>query len=173
MKNTLRFVANLPVFTLAFLLLLIGTISCTGERDGVQTPAESEQRVLNYSASVSFVDMNGDTISTIDAAVADDDESRSAGLMNVPSMPEDAGMVFIFENNQPRSFWMANTPLSLDIIFANSNFEIVRIHRNTQPYSARSIESGRPAQYVVEVNAGYAVNHDIREGMSIVIERSE
>jgi hypothetical protein len=68
---------------------------------------------------------------------------------------------------------MANTPLSLDIIFANSDFEIVRIHRNTQPYSSRSIESGRPAKYVVEVNAGYAVNHDIREGMTIAIQRPE
>jgi hypothetical protein len=161
------------MFALAILIALISVISCTNERNEVGTPDEREERVLNYSAEVSFLSMNGDTISTIDAAVADDDESRSAGLMNVPSMPEDAGMVFIFENNQPRSFWMANTPLSLDIIFANSDFEIVRIHRNTQPYSSRSIESGRPAKYVVEVNAGYAVNHDIREGMTIAIQRPE
>lgn len=171
--NTRRPVDNLPMFALAILIALISVISCTNERNEVGTPDEREERVLNYSAEVSFLSMNGDTISTIDAAVADDDESRSAGLMNVPSMPEDAGMVFIFENNQPRSFWMANTPLSLDIIFANSDFEIVRIHRNTQPYSSRSIESGRPAKYVVEVNAGYAVNHDIREGMTIAIQRPE
>ena len=171
--NTLRPFANLPIYILSLLFPFVSLISCTNERNEVGTPDKREERVLDYSAKVSFLAINGDTISTIDAAVADDDESRSAGLMNVPSMPEDAGMVFIFENNQPRSFWMANTPLSLDIIFANSNFEIVRIHRNTQPYSARSIQSGRPAQYVVEVNAGYAVNHDIREGMSIAIQRPE
>jgi uncharacterized membrane protein (UPF0127 family) len=76
-------------------------------------------------------------------------------------------MIFLFENNRPRSFWMANTPLSLDILFVNSDLEIVRIHRNTTPFSQESIESERPAKYVVEVNAGYTLRHDITEGHRI------
>ncbi len=107
------------------------------------------------------------TVSTVQVAVADDDNSRSEGLMNVHHLPADSGMLFIFEGNEPRSFWMANTPLSLDIIYANSDFEIVRIHRNTQPFSHEQIRSEVPAKYVVEVNAGYAMRHDITEGMKI------
>jgi uncharacterized membrane protein (UPF0127 family) len=125
--------------------------------------------MLTYESDVAFISAAGDTLSMITAAVADDQASRTEGLMNVRSMPEDAGMIFIFEENQPRSFWMASTPLSLDLIFANSDFEIVRIHRNASPYSQDSIQSGQPAKYVVEVNAGYTLQHDINEGSFIKI----
>lgn len=152
----------LLIFTVSLLL-----INCSGtERQQQATP---EERLLNYEAEVAFISSAGDTLSTIEAAVADDQESRTQGLMNVTSMPEDAGMIFIFEENQPRSFWMASTPLSLDLIFANEDFEIVRIHRNAAPYSQDSISSGQPAKYVVEVNAGYTLEHDINEGASIAI----
>lgn len=130
---------------------------------------QQQERVLDFEARVAFISVSGDTISTIEAAVADDQTSRAEGLMNVTSLPEDSGMIFIFEENQPRSFWMASTPLSLDLIFVNETFEIVRIHRNASPYSQESIQSERPAKYVVEVNAGYTLRHDINEGASIEI----
>lgn len=114
-----------------------------------------------------------DTVSTIEVAVADDNRSRSEGLMNVMELPENTGMLFIFDNEQPRSFWMANTPLPLDILFVNSELNIVRIHRNTRPYSQESIQSEEPARFVVEVNAGYTLEHDIREGMRIDVEGVE
>lgn len=87
--------------------------------------------------------------------------------MNVTNLPSDKGMLFIFEDNQPRSFYMANTPLSLDIIFVNEDKEIVRIHNNTQPYSDKNLTSGKPARYVVETNGGYCLSHDIQEGMRV------
>ena len=62
------------------------------------------------------------------------------------------------------SFWMANTPLPLDIIYVNAAREVVTIQRNTVPYSEESVPSTRPATYVVEVNAGYADRHGIAEG---------
>lgn len=143
--------------------------NCSNTDRPTQRDTGQEERTLTYEADVAFLSASGDTLSVIDAAVADDQESRTQGLMNVTSMPEDAGMIFIFEQNQPRSFWMASTPLSLDLIFANDDFEIVRIHRNASPYSQDSIQSGAPAKYVVEVNAGYTVEHDINEGGSIRI----
>jgi len=154
-------------------ILFIGTISlfmanCGPDRPD-QTEPGSELRTLTYETQVAFLSSSGDTISVIDAALADDQTSRTQGLMNVTSMPEDAGMIFIFDENQPRSFWMASTPLALDLIFANENFEIVRIHRNASPYSQDSIASREPAKYVVEVNAGYTLQYDINEGGSIRI----
>ncbi|MDZ7757488.1 DUF192 domain-containing protein [Rhodohalobacter sp.] len=149
-------------FLLATSLLLL---SCNGEAD-TQSEAQ-ETRELSYTATVSFIEQPDEEIISVRAAVADDDDSRSAGLMNVYNLPEDAGMLFIFDDEAPRSFWMANTPISLDILFVNSEMEIVRIHRNTPPYSHENIVSESPAKYVVEVNAGFTLNHDIREGMKI------
>ncbi|MEX0929125.1 MAG: DUF192 domain-containing protein [Balneolales bacterium] len=116
---------------------------------------------------VHFLNTAGDTISTIRAAVADTENKRNLGLMNVYELPSDAGMLFIFDNEEARSFWMANTPLPLDIIYINRDREIVRIHQNTTPFSEQQIPSGQPARYVVEVNGGYTINHDIREGMHV------
>lgn len=131
------------------------------------TETEKQGRTLEYERSVSFLSAAGDTISTVEVAVADDDTERNQGLMDVRDLPQSKGMLFIFEENQPRSFWMANTPLPLDIIFVNSEREIVRIHHSTQPFSEKSFESGKPAKYVIETNAGYCVSHDIQEGQKV------
>lgn len=99
--------------------------------------------------------------------MADDTSERNHGLMDVRDLPQSKGMLFIFEKNEPRSFWMANTPLPLDIIFVNTDGEIVRIHHSTQPFSEENYTSGQPAKYVIEVNAGYCISHDIQEGMKV------
>jgi uncharacterized membrane protein (UPF0127 family) len=158
-------------FILFFVFILLAGCSDTEESE---RSVERVNRVLEYSSEVSFYSSNGERlISTVEVAVADDDLSRSEGLMDVHNLPSDSGMLFIFEGDQPRSFWMANTPLSLDILFANSEMEIVRIHRNTPPYSHEQIRSELPAKYVVEVNAGYTLRHDITEGMRISISNLE
>lgn len=150
-------------------ILLLFFTACS-DTDRPEPVAEQQERELNYTSEVHFMSQDGArTISTVKVAVADDNHSRSEGLMNVHHLPTDAGMLFIFEGDEPRSFWMANTPLSLDIIFANSDFKIVRIHRNTQPYSHEQFRSEAPAKYVVEVNAGYTLMHDITEGMLLSI----
>ncbi len=128
---------------------------------------KDRSRSLEYVRSVSFLSTSGDTLSTVEVAVADEDSERNQGLMDIRNLPQSKGMLFIFEETQPRSFWMANTPLPLDIIFVNADKEIVRIHHNTQPFSEKNFSSGEPAKYVVETNAGYCVSHDIQEGMKV------
>lgn len=156
---------------LFFLLLVIilSLFSCSSEEETPQTESQATSRTLDYTATVSFLNSDGSVISEIHAAVADDDRSRSEGLMDMHELPEDSGMLFIFDDEAPRSFWMASTPLSLDIFYVNEDMEIVRVHQNTPPYSHESIESELPAKYVIEVNAGYALRHDITEGKLIRI----
>ncbi|MEX0945196.1 MAG: DUF192 domain-containing protein [Balneolaceae bacterium] len=157
------------MYKLIIPFLLLQLSACSGS-DRPQSMEESVTRELDFTSEVHFRSSDGtQTISTIRVAVAQDEHSRSEGLMNINSLPSDAGMLFIFENDQHRSFWMANTPLSLDILYVNSDFEIVRIHRNTSPYSQEQIRSEAPAKYVVEVNAGYTLRNDITEGMKISI----
>lgn len=120
-----------------------------------------------YTDSVSFLSSAGDTLTTIGVAVADEAAERNEGLMDVNKLPSDKGMLFIFEEEQPLSFWMANTPLPLDIIFVNEQKKIVRIHHSTQPFSEKNFESGQPARYVIETKGGFSVSHDIKEGMQV------
>ncbi len=142
--------------------------ACSQDQNKSNTKNTNDRsRTLEYSRSISFLTAQNDTVSTIEVAVADDNEERNQGLMDVRDLPTSKGMLFIFEQNQPRSFWMANTPLPLDIIFVNEDGEIVRIHHSTQPFSEENYTSGQPAKYVIETNAGYCISHDIQEGMKV------
>jgi uncharacterized protein len=96
--------------------------------------------------------------------IADSDSSRTRGLMQRDSLPEDSGMLFIFDREEPQSFWMANTPLSLDLIFINRDSSIVHIAKYAQPLSPDPVPSEEPARFVLEVEAGYADTKGILEG---------
>ncbi len=140
--------------------------ACGKEKeDSKKTVAPGRQ--LEFVKDVTFLNTAGIEIATIDAALADDDNARNQGLMDVKSLPENAGMLFVFPDEAPRSFYMANTPLPLDIIFVNADSSIVRIHHSTTPFSSQSLPSEKPAKYVVETNAGFCVSHDIQEGMRV------
>jgi uncharacterized protein len=104
---------------------------------------------------------------SLDIEIADNDNERMQGLMYRQSMQENEGMLFIFPNEEPRSFWMKNTYISLDIIYINSQKEIVSIQKYTQPKSTYSIPSERPAMFVLEVNAGFTDKNGINAGDKI------
>ena len=91
-------------------------------------------------------------------------EKRSFGLMYRKNLPEAHGMLFLFPREQPLSFWMKNTPLPLDIIFINSAHTIVNIAANTKPFSEEPLPSSLPAQFVLEVNAGFCQRYGIEVG---------
>jgi uncharacterized membrane protein (UPF0127 family) len=97
----------------------------------------------------------------IDIEIAGNDYEREKGLMYRHSLPDNAGMLFIFEQSGPLSFWMRNTYIPLDIIFADENRQIVTIQKNTKPLSYAQIPSKRNSKYVVEVNAGFCDKYGI------------
>jgi uncharacterized protein len=96
--------------------------------------------------------------------VAQTPAAQEQGLMFRKSMPDSAGMLFVFNVSEPLAFWMRNTIIPLDIIFADSAKQIVKIVRNARPYSEEQLLSVKPAMYVVEMNAGFAVKNGLREG---------
>ena len=67
---------------------------------------------------------------------------------------------------------MKNTKVSLDIMFADENLQIVTIYKFTTPYSEASLPSYEAAKYVIEVSGGFSNRYDISEGDRIVFERS-
>jgi len=151
-------------------IICVAAFGCADQNkqraEGANEP--EPERVLTYNKKVHFLrTSSSDTVASIKAAVADTPEKRNTGLMNISELPAKRGMLFLFDEEAPRSFWMANTPLSLDIIFLSSEREIVRIHHSTQPYAETNYRSDQPAQYVVEVNGGFCVQHDIQEGLTV------
>jgi uncharacterized membrane protein (UPF0127 family) len=87
-------------------------------------------------------------------AVADTPQERARGLMHVPEMPRLAGMLFVYERPQSVSFWMENTLISLDMLFADAAGTVTRIHENAVPLDRTPIPGGRDIQYVLEINGG-------------------
>lgn len=96
--------------------------------------------------------------------IAADDASRERGLMHVPELPADRGMLFLFESPQFAAFWMKDTRVSLDILFVATDGRIVNIARNTEPFSLAPIESVAPITGVLEVAAGSALRLGIVPG---------
>ena len=116
-------------------------------------------------ATLTFSKPSDSTYSkVVDIEIADEEWEITQGLMYRPSMAPNAGMLFIFDNMEPRSFWMRNTIIPLDILFITDQKEIITIQKHTVPYSEQSVPSYKPAQYVLELNAGFADEHNIKEG---------
>jgi len=111
------------------------------------------------------------SLKKIDIEIALNDAEREQGLMYRKSMGYNKGMLFIFDEDELQSFWMKNTIMSLDIIYVNSDFKIVKIHKNTIPYSENPILSGKPSKYVVEVAAGFSDNFGVKEGDKILFKK--
>jgi len=93
--------------------------------------------------------------------------AQAKGLMFRREMGENKGMLFIFGEDEARSFWMKNTLIPLDIIFCNKNKEVVSIAKNVQPCQAEICESVKPkekAKYVLELNANIADKINLKIG---------
>ena len=134
-------------------------------------PERSSVFDFKKEGEVWFTGADGERKVEIYVEIADNPGEIALGLMYRDKLESNQGMLFIFEGEQPRSFWMRNTILPLDMIFADSTGKIVTIHQHTVPYSQESYVSIIPAQYVVEVNAGFVNSYDIRIGDKIEWER--
>ena len=77
-------------------------------------------------------------------------------------LDENAGMLFIFPRPSAAQFWMKNTVIPLDMLFADSNGKVVGIVANAQPYSEALLGGFNGTLYVLEVNAGYAATASYR-----------
>lgn len=96
--------------------------------------------------------------------IADAPEEQQIGLMYRTEMPQNHGMLFIFPDSAPRSFWMKNTYLPLDLIYIGTDKTIKHIHKNAQPESLAPLPSRHPVQYVLEVNGGLTDEFNIQIG---------
>jgi len=124
--------------------------------------------VIRSSDSQSSVCIRGACVKT---EVADDDYSRSVGLMFRKSMEETQGMIFVFDSDEYHSFWMKNTIIPLDMLWINSSNQVVHIEHAVpcRMDPCRLYTPGRKARYVLEVNGGYTMRHGLMAGDDVTI----
>lgn len=101
-----------------------------------------------------LLEQNGDTLQRLEVEVADIDYERQTGLMYRHSLESNQAMLFVYNDEQPRSFYMKNTYIPLDILYYNMDSTLVSVHKNTTPRDETSLPSNAPAKFVLEINAG-------------------
>jgi YVTN family beta-propeller protein len=110
---------------------------------------------------------NSSVITRVFVEVPDDLEEFARGLMFRKHLPWNAGMLFAYDDEEPRRFWMKNTLIPLDMIFVDSNSKIIDIKENVPPCKQEecpTYPSKEPAQYVLEVNAGFVEEKGVKVG---------
>lgn len=110
----------------------------------------------------------------VSVTIVDTPEDRLKGLSGVSSLPDNEGMLFIFDEEGRYGFWMKDTLLALDIIWINNEQEIVHIERNVRPESyPATYYSPVPARFVIELNAFFTSTFNINVGDKVTIPETK
>ena len=113
---------------------------------------------------VSIVGADGKPRATVAVEVASTGPQRELGLMYRKHLDDNAGMIFVFPNEAPRNFWMHNTPIPLDMIFADAKGVVTGIVANAEPFSDKLLGVEGNSEYVLEVNGGFCAKNRIKPG---------
>lgn len=107
-----------------------------------------------YSSPRVIISTKGGKELVLKVEVADTPEKRVLGLQYRSELSDDQGMLFLFPSESVQSFWMKNTPLSLDMIFIGGDLRIVGIIHQAVPFSITSRSVSAPSRFVLEVQGG-------------------
>ncbi len=149
--------------------LLLAACSPQSAAEGTPVAVAAERAVHPVSglAVVPLTVTNGKKTHTFQVEVAATPLDQAKGMMFRTRMGPDEGMIFPRDGYAQASFWMKNTPLSLDIIFVGTDGRISNIAANTVPYSLESITSDGIAAAVLELRAGRAAELGIVPGYKV------
>ena len=104
---------------------------------------------------------------TLTVEVMATDEDRATGLMFRASLPENRGLLFVFDVSSRHTFWMKNCKFAIDMIWLDGERKVVHVAAKVPPCASEPCPTygpSRPALYVVEVNAGHAEREKVRVG---------
>lgn len=103
----------------------------------------------------------------LNAEIAHTYDTRSKGLMDRATLPENQGMLFIFPKIDFYSMWMLNTPLPLSVAFIDEKGIILNIEA-MEPFSTVAHASIKPAKYALEMHQAWFISRKITAGHKII-----
>ena len=141
-------------FLIFFFILLFCFASC------------KEKPNSNLEVKTLTIQKQDGTFVTVEAEIADTEESRQFGYMEREHIPEGTGMLFVFDRDQILSFWMKNTPHPLSIAYIDSRGKIRNIYDMT-PFSLASVVSTVSVRYALEVPQGWFEKVGVKVGDTV------
>ena len=103
-------------------------------------------------------------------------EDRNTGLMHRKSLPDDGGMIFVWDRKKIQCMWMKNTLIPLSVAYIEDTGEIIGIY-DMVPLSMKSVCSKKPVLYALEVNKGWFKKNGFHVGdfinISAVIQNAK
>jgi uncharacterized membrane protein (UPF0127 family) len=157
-------------FASPLLALLLLTAGCAEEP---APPPPAAEIPFRTDGRLTFERADGEEIVTIDIEIAQGDSATQRGMMQRTSLPDRSGMLFLMPRVERHGFWMANTPLSLDITFVAPDSTVINTAKYTVPYSTESVYAEAPAAFVVETEGGFTDTWGIVAGDRVRWTRAE
>lgn len=163
-------------------LVLLSVVGCSSDtptgagnsgpgKEGSTGTAGSSTTTENGLRTVSINASGGEEVE-VRVEIADEPAEQAQGLMNRTSLGEDRGMLFVFEDEATRAFWMKNTLIPLSIAYIDSEGRIVDIQKMEPEGADRTVSdaqlqryvSAKPARYALEVNQGFFEERGVSVG---------
>jgi hypothetical protein len=144
-------------------VLLVLFIAVSGL--GATRRPEAAESYISIRVDTAVVILGNDTVN---AEVARTSQERSKGLMDRREVPDGTGMLFVFEREANRAFWMEDTLVSLDIAFLDSSMNIIDIQQMDSG-SSEIYDSAAPAKFALEVRKGWFEEHCITVGLRVEV----
>jgi uncharacterized membrane protein (UPF0127 family) len=154
------------VFCMALLLSLAGCGGGPSDPGSGGPPETTTAMTAGPELRTVTIDASGGEEVDVRVEIADSDAERARGLMERTALAEDRGMLFVFEEERRRSFWMKNTLIPLSIAYIDAERRIVDI-QDMEPLDETSHPSAGPAQYALEVNQGFFEENGVEVGDTV------
>ncbi len=135
----------------------------TASGSSTATPATPRATASAAAPATARITTAGGKQVVVRTEVADTSESRSVGLSRRPSLPEDAGMLFVFPGEDQAAFWMKDTLIPLSIAFIASDGRILEI-QDMEPLSEALHRPAQRYRYALEVNQGFFKKNEVNAG---------
>ena len=133
-------------------------------------PPSYSSDVVTFDTAALSIEKAGGRRVHFDVEVAKNRDQLAQGLMYRKEMADDAGMLFLYPVQSRVAFWMKNTLIPLDMIFAGRDGVIRSVHRNAKPLDESHIAPPHLVFMVLEVNAGIVDAHGIQAGDKIIYD---
>lgn len=152
----------------AVLCLHLGLFACRAPRSLASNTEQGDSRTSQDGAHIGVTFDNGSAQTHFVLDVANTPQTREKGLMYRRHLAANEGMLFAFAGSEPRTFWMKNTFIPLDLIFLDAQKRVVGIIAQARPLSEKPLGVEQASRYVVELAGGVAQRAGIAVGAQAI-----